>query len=203
MTETSNQELLRSVVIQKSKATTWDLAKTEWDLLTIYDEDSRCVCEHFIRENCVIRNRINGEELTVGNVCINHFGVRALTVPASCRACFSKLREYPQSTNANQSLLSLAHRLNILSANEVNYYSRITTGVGSRTKFSIGHEKFSQTCFDIRLKINTLIKLGFSPRRPRCDCKGRRFAKPRQNRTGTFFYSCADWPHGCGFTASS
>lgn len=37
------------------------------------EEKGTCICGHFIMERCIIRNRINGETLIVGNCCMKKF----------------------------------------------------------------------------------------------------------------------------------
>ncbi|MDD2600599.1 MAG: hypothetical protein PHO37_15480 [Kiritimatiellae bacterium] len=74
--ETTNQHKLTREIISLSKAFTWDEAKLEWDLDAIYhqDEPDTCLCGHFpILEICVLRNRQNGNQAVVGNVCVKKF----------------------------------------------------------------------------------------------------------------------------------
>jgi len=60
MAERSDQQLLRQVVISNSEADNGIEAKTEWRLITIFDNPNNCICNHAILENCVIKNRNNG-----------------------------------------------------------------------------------------------------------------------------------------------
>jgi hypothetical protein len=63
-------------IIARSEADTWEAAKNEWTLETIYevDEPGTCLCGHYpIIEFCVIQNRLNGGRAVVGNVCVNKF----------------------------------------------------------------------------------------------------------------------------------
>lgn len=63
-------------IVNLSEASTWDEAKLEWDLETIYwvKEPSTCLCGHFpINEICVLRNRHNHQRTEVGNVCVKKF----------------------------------------------------------------------------------------------------------------------------------
>lgn len=73
---TANREQLESEIIDRSESGTWDEAKLEWDLETIYDDDERgsCLCGHYpIKERCVLKNNINQKEVTVGNICVRQF----------------------------------------------------------------------------------------------------------------------------------
>jgi hypothetical protein len=63
-------------IIALSVANTWHEARLEWELDGVYmsDEPGTCLCGHYpIREHCVLRNCRNGEEVVVGNVCVNKF----------------------------------------------------------------------------------------------------------------------------------
>ena len=67
---------LTAEIIRLSRATNWAAAKLEWSLVEVYesDEPDTCLCGHFpIIEICVIRNKRNGNETIVGNVCVNKF----------------------------------------------------------------------------------------------------------------------------------
>ena len=87
MAESSDQEQLRKVVVENSVAENWLDAKREWHTITIFDDHDECACEcgHRIVENCIIENRKNGNRLTVGNVCVNHFDEPDLEVKSTCR----------------------------------------------------------------------------------------------------------------------
>jgi hypothetical protein len=64
---------LTTEIIARSVATTWDAAKLEWSLLEVYEaeEPETCLCGHFpIIELCVLSNRRNQAEATVGNCCV-------------------------------------------------------------------------------------------------------------------------------------
>jgi hypothetical protein len=71
-----NATKLTTEIIALSNSNTWESAKNEWVLSEIYEEDepSTCLCGHFpIIEICVLRNRFNGAEIIVGNVCVKKF----------------------------------------------------------------------------------------------------------------------------------
>jgi hypothetical protein len=197
----SDQRQLRKVVVENSEAETWSEAKKEWSLLTIYDEENNCVCGHRIVENCVIRNSHNGNELVVGNVCVNLFGEEALTVDPRARASLTRLggAEGASSGRASKELLAVALRLSIISQAEHVWYGKNAHGNGARTRFDEAHAHYDEGKHAIRTKINRLIVHGFSARRPRCACG--KFAKPRQNsHTLGYFYTCPAWPTVCKFT---
>lgn len=67
---------LTSEIISRSQARTWDKAKLEWSLLDVYEVDKpeTCLCGHFpIIELCVLYNKSNGNQATVGNCCVKKF----------------------------------------------------------------------------------------------------------------------------------
>lgn len=199
--EQSDQDLLKKVIVDSSRNPRWHDAKREWELITIHDEPNHCVCGHFIIENCVIRNRHNGNVLVVGNVCVNHFGEKDLEVDPCCRRSLRKLQGDPSGTRAAPSLIHLAHTMGIISSAERDWYLKWSKGKNSSNRFDPGHEYFNEDMYDSRERINRIICMGFHPDRPKCMCG--EYAKPRQNRrTGKLFYGCKDWPRGCHFTRS-
>lgn len=197
MSETSNQELLRQQVVEASIADTWDDAKLEWSLITIFDEpEGTCACGHEIAQHCVIRNKHNTNELIVGNVCINHFGVEELHVPAGARSSLRGIHQEVSTAHANSALLDVSKRLFIISEKESTDYESVTRGTGSRTRFQPEHANYDHTAVELVDKVNHLIVYGFRSDRPKCACG--QFAKPRRNGTSkAYFYSCARFPNGC------
>ena len=79
MAEHSHQFALASRIVELSEANSWNAAKLEWKLDSIWfvqegDEPETCLCGHYpIIEVCVIQNRENGNVTEVGNVCVNKF----------------------------------------------------------------------------------------------------------------------------------
>lgn len=179
--ESSDQELLQQIVIAHSQGDSWIVAKSEWKLESIYDKASHCICKHFIIENCVIRNEITNKILIVGNVCVNHFQEKRLEVPKSSRISLKKLHQDRGGvTKANQDLVGVAVRLNILTSKESKWYN--TARIDKKCRQRV-------TNLEFRKKINFLILSGFIKDRPYCRCK--ELAKPRQNSgTKKYFYSC-------------
>jgi hypothetical protein len=67
---------LTTEIITRSVARTWDEAKLEWSLLEVYEAEKpeTCLCGHFpIIELCVLSNRRNSNQATVGNCCVKKF----------------------------------------------------------------------------------------------------------------------------------
>jgi hypothetical protein len=81
---------LSAALIDLSESGEWVDARTEWELSKVYrtaaDNPGKCLCGHSILEHCVIVNRLNGNEVTVGNHCVKQF----LDLPSE--AIFAGLR---------------------------------------------------------------------------------------------------------------
>lgn len=70
-----NFERLKAHILPMSRSGSFDIAKTEWDLVAVeISEDwDNCPCGQDIKEHCYIENRVTGSKTYVGNVCINRF----------------------------------------------------------------------------------------------------------------------------------
>jgi hypothetical protein len=70
-----NLERLKSHILPLSRSDQFDVAKGEWDLVSveISEEWDNCPCGKEIKEHCFIRNRLTGNTTYVGNICINKF----------------------------------------------------------------------------------------------------------------------------------
>lgn len=176
-------EKLKEAVLEVSCSKNWDEARQEWELLTIYHYPNHCQCGHHIEENCVIHNEKNGNELVVGNVCVNKFGVDRLNVSTNSFNSLKRITEKTRTSSVTEELLNIAFNLGIVSQSEVNSYEW-------------ARSLRRDSAEEVRYKINNLLKLGFCVDRPRCTaCQGNPFLKPRMNRYNkTFFYSCPNWP---------
>ena len=63
-------------IIALSESKSWEMAKVEWRLHSIYfaDEPETCLCGHFpIVELCELKNIKNGKFAVVGNCCVKKF----------------------------------------------------------------------------------------------------------------------------------
>jgi hypothetical protein len=112
---------LAEEIIALSVANTWAEAKREWALVEVYfaDEPRRCLCSHYpIIECCVIRNRLNGNEVIVGNCCVKRFrGLPSAKV-------FEALKRVIKDRGAalNQAAVEYAHDRGWLSDGERDFY---------------------------------------------------------------------------------
>ena len=103
--ETSNFEILREEVLSLSESEYWSIAKEEWYLCEIYEKkNGTCVCTHHpITDHCVIINRYNHHELTVGNRCIKHFPP---TLQESIAGLFTNFKRLKQNQNTTKARVS-------------------------------------------------------------------------------------------------
>ena len=67
--------------MELSEADNWEDAALEWKLVGVsyVKEGGYCICGHFIKEFCFIRNVVNGSRTIVGNHCIKKFKGQDLT----------------------------------------------------------------------------------------------------------------------------
>ena len=50
------------------------MAKREWVLSDVFISDlGRCLCSYRITEHCVLTNKLNGNQVVVGNICVEQF----------------------------------------------------------------------------------------------------------------------------------
>ena len=113
-----NFERLKAHILPLSVSQVFDVARTEWSLVAveISEEFDACPCGQSIKEHCYIRNRSNGNETYVGNVCINRF------VGIDTGNLFDGLKRIAQdlTANANRDLIEHAYKMGYL-YNEKEY----------------------------------------------------------------------------------
>ncbi len=206
--ESSNFIILSREIIKQSHSTTWDEAKLEWKLVHIhYKRLGTCLCTHHpITDHCVIKNLINDNVVTVGNVCIKKFNTDMLKIEAAAWDCLHRFRTKGINIHANPALLDLCHMCKILRPKEIETYTLMITGKESRKAFDLHHEGFKKGKYLWRQIRNIRIMYGFHSRRPQCNCKRNLIATPCYvgKKTGNqFFYGCWEYhgpsDPGCGF----
>lgn len=104
-----NATRLTKEIIALSNSNTWELAKNEWVLSEVYEEDepTTCLCGHFpIIEICVIRNKLNGAETIVGNVCVKKF----LGIPSD--RIFSAIKRISKDNSKSLNIESIEYMKN-------------------------------------------------------------------------------------------
>lgn len=70
-------EKFADVLIAHSESKVYKEAMLEW----VYQGETikkpnNCICGHAILQNLVVKNKLNNNELTIGNCCIHKFGVK-------------------------------------------------------------------------------------------------------------------------------
>lgn len=70
-------EQFASSIIANSESNHYATAMQEW----VYQGETikkpnRCICGHYIQQNLVVKNKLNGKDLIIGNCCIKKFGVK-------------------------------------------------------------------------------------------------------------------------------
>ena len=75
MRPSSGPALLRHELMSMSQSEQWDNAKTEWQLHDCWWDNtfSKCLCNHGIKERCIINNIVTDKTATVGNCCVQQF----------------------------------------------------------------------------------------------------------------------------------
>jgi len=112
---------LAQEIIARSNADTWDRAKLEWDLESVYleEEPDTCLCGHFpIIEICVLRNRENGNSADVGNVCVKKF----LGLPSDSIFQAVKRVRKDSDKSFNEEAVNYAYRKGWINQWELEFY---------------------------------------------------------------------------------
>jgi len=123
--ETHSFERLKAHILPLSVSHSFDVARGEWSLVAveISEEFDQCPCGQDIKEHCYIRNRLNGNETYVGNVCINRF------IQIDTGNLFEGLKRIAKdlTANANSDLVEHAFRMGYLySEKEYNFLKQTT-----------------------------------------------------------------------------
>lgn len=112
---------LAEAIISLSVAETWDLAKQEWALATVWvtDEPGVCLCGHRpIFEHCQLVNLSNGNLAVVGNVCVTRF----LGLPSDkLFAALNRIADDPRRA-LNADAIAFAHDRGWLNDWERDFY---------------------------------------------------------------------------------
>lgn len=115
-----NQFVLSEKIVGLSESDIWDLARAEWELVSIYfaDDHETCLCSHYpIKEVCVLRNKTNFNTAEVGNVCVNKF----LGIPS--KIIFDGIKRVSKDLEKalNKSAVHFAYRKNWLNEWEFEF----------------------------------------------------------------------------------
>lgn len=116
-----NFEKFTAAILALSRSKVWLDAKPEWELHAVYNDgsDRACECGHQpIHQICVIKNRENGNEAEVGNVCVHNF------MQLASRRVFAVLRRLKAeiTKSLNPAALELFARRGVISHGEMDDY---------------------------------------------------------------------------------
>lgn len=116
-----NFDKFTAAILALSNAKVWLEAKPEWELHIVYNDgsDRACECGHQpIHQICVIKNRENGNEAEVGNVCVHNF------MQLASRRVFGVLRRVRAeiSRSLNPAALELFAKRGVIAADELEAY---------------------------------------------------------------------------------
>lgn len=135
---------LAEQIVRLSVAKRWDAARLEWSLESVYfaDEPETCLCGHFpIIELCVLRNRENRNDATVGNECVKKF----MKLPSDL--IFSALKRIRQDreTALNPDAIDYARRRGWMNEWEKGFYldtwrKRALSGAQMHTRIVINEK---------------------------------------------------------------
>lgn len=140
-------EELKRRIMALSRSDTWLAARLEWKLDRVeFLEDGdheTCACTHTpIKELCFLLNTLNGNELMVGNVCVNQFmGIDSEGIFASLR----RIRENP-SRSPSDALVVYAFEHRLITEWELRF-----------ARSTHGKRKLSQRQEDKRLEVNNRL----------------------------------------------
>lgn len=164
-----NFDKFTAAILALSNSKVWLEAKPEWLLHSVYNDgsDRGCECGHQpIHQICVIKNRENGNEAEVGNVCVHNF------MQLASRRIFSVLKRVRAeiTKSFNPAALDLFKRRGIVTEGEVADYTQYwrkrtnMTDAQRKQKTEI-NERILSYCDEeeIRLRKN-FIDNGLKPR---------------------------------------
>lgn len=123
-------DILEREVLKRSQSKIFAVALTEWYLLVLYaDDHGHCLCTHFpIKDHHVLRNRITGEEIIIGNVCVTKFDAvvnNEQLRPSLVIAAFKRIVASPSTARANAALLADCERNSHLNDWEYSFYNNV------------------------------------------------------------------------------
>ena len=115
---------LTTEIVARSASHIWDAAKLEWVLYEVYEADApeTCLCGHYpIIELCVLRNKVNNNDATVGNCCVKKF----IGLPSDL--IFQAVKRVRADSSRSLNVEALAHALEKRWINnwEYNFYLKV------------------------------------------------------------------------------
>lgn len=145
MTEKSNKTEFYKQLCFYSENKDYKLAILEWDYIYCYIQPNKCICGQAIKNNCVIKNRLNDNTLIVGNICINKFLEKDLSY------IFKGIKQLDNDKLSNKDFIMYCLSKKYLSV----YESQFLSDVNTKTKLSRKQKDFKDK---IVFKLKNLIK---------------------------------------------
>jgi hypothetical protein len=110
-------------ILELSLASAWNRAREEWDLKGVYLQPyppGTCLCGHCpIHRHCILVNRHNGREVTVGSCCVKRF--LGIDGDPLFRA-LERLIKNPLGASLTEDLIRFAFDQGILNERETDFY---------------------------------------------------------------------------------
>ena len=189
----SSQQKLKRIVVEDSIAEALLEAQKECALVGVCRKPNYCICDMPIVENMEIRNVHNNNLLIVGNVCVNRFANKEWddAAPRSMWRSLKNLHMGKRERPVSQSLLNLAVQIGVIKISDRDWYVKCVSGFRS----------WSRKQCEIKIKVENLIALGMSRKRPKCYCKQPAIPKKKRKEPNKYFWSCHNWNNGgCKFS---
>ncbi|MGJ1190906.1 hypothetical protein [Sphingobacterium siyangense] len=85
----NKKEKFEKNLIELSLSNDYEVAKKEWDIISVKEKDGKCICTQQLTYSITLKNTINGNEITVGADCLNKFISNNLGI--NIIKCFNKI----------------------------------------------------------------------------------------------------------------
>lgn len=170
--------LLQRVVKEHSVSQHWNEVVKEWHLSHVFKKPGgKCICNVTITDHCVIKNKINGFILIVGNQCVEKFNPELAHIS---KPLFRTLNDMNKSgkTRASGKLLEYCIEKGILNAK----WAEVYMSFGRKKRLSVKQEA-------LITNLNKSILVAFSNPTSICEqCNDVMYAK--QTKTNQIYYKC-------------
>ncbi|MFW9951221.1 MAG: hypothetical protein ACFFKA_13965 [Candidatus Thorarchaeota archaeon] len=111
----SNTENFYKILCKYSINKNPKLALLEWDFISAFEDENQCICGKDIKENCVIENKNNKNQLVVGNVCVKRFMERDYTF------IFSGIKKIEKGECPNKTFINYCYENGYLFENQKSF----------------------------------------------------------------------------------
>lgn len=119
------KELLKRRVLEKSVSQDLVTAINEWSFNFVFQRDnSRCLCNHPIKNVCVIKNLKNGTTTEVGNCCVKNF--MGIKEGDEILASILRLKKDNSKNIGGRALDFIRKRNIVLEKNDFDFYTKVS-----------------------------------------------------------------------------